>query len=139
MPPAALKRATAVASVVGNVAGEQLRAALGQDARGVERVLDRERHAVQGPKRRAAGDGLVGRIGARQRLFGHQGDDGVDLRVHRGDAVQVRLDHFTRGELLGADERRKRGRVLVMDGAGVCDLLHGHGHLLLCEYLPDDR
>jgi hypothetical protein len=41
-------------------------------------------------------DDLVGGIGAPERIIGHQGDDGVDLRVHGTDAVEMRLHHFAR-------------------------------------------
>jgi hypothetical protein len=45
------------------------------------------------------------------------------------DAVQMRLNHLTRGDLLCSDERRERGRVLIMDGARICDLLVEHSCL----------
>ena len=86
---------------------------------------------MQRPKRRAAGHGLICRVGARERLLGHEGDDGVDLRIHGLDAVEMRLDHFAGRELLCSDEGRKRGRLLIVDGAGVCDRLVEHGRLLL--------
>jgi hypothetical protein len=39
-------------------------------------------------------DRLVGGVGAPERIIGHQGDDGVDLRVHGADAIQMGLNDF---------------------------------------------
>ena len=64
-----------------------------------------------------------------QGVFGHQGDDGVDLRVDRVDAVQVRLDDLARRHLPGADERRQRRGIKIVDGI---DGFGGHGDRGVC-------
>jgi hypothetical protein len=69
---------------------------------------------VQWAEFSARGDGLVGGLGVAQCVLGEQGDDGVDLRVDLGDAVQVGLDDFARGHLLGGDQCRQGGCVLVV-------------------------
>jgi hypothetical protein len=48
------------------------------------------------------------------RVLGEQGADGVDLGVDLGDAVQVGLDDFAGGDLVGRDQRRQGGGILTV-------------------------
>lgn len=58
----------------------------------------------------------VGGVGGAQRVLGQQGDDGVDLRIDLGDAIQVRLQDLARRHLPGGDQIRKGGGVPVVQG-----------------------
>jgi hypothetical protein len=87
---------------------------LGRDALGVEGVLDGEGNSVQRTEFDAVDDGLVRRCGIPQCVVGAQGDDGVDLRIDRGDAVQVRLDDFAGRDLFRRDQRRQGGRIPIV-------------------------
>jgi hypothetical protein len=69
---------------------------------------------MQGTEFDATGDGLVGRGGIPQCVVGAQGDDGVDLRIDRGDAVQVSLDDIAGGDLFRRDQRRQGGRIPIV-------------------------
>ena len=77
----------------GHVVAEDARAVGRAHARGVEDVLDQQRHARQRPERH------VPRM--RERALGRERDDGVQVLV-RGDAVEVMARHLLGGELAGA-------------------------------------
>jgi hypothetical protein len=49
----------------------------------------------------------VGRVGGRESLVRQQTDDGVEVRVDRLDAVQVRLDDLATAHLAVADHGRE--------------------------------
>src|SRR5207245_10305566 len=57
--------------------------------------------------------GPVGAGGGRERLVRQQPDERIEVRVHRIDAVQVGLDHFTAADLTAADHRRQFDRALA--------------------------
>jgi hypothetical protein len=79
----------------------------------VEGVLDREGNPMEGTEFGTAGDRLVGGVADPQRVLGTQSDDGIDLRVHLLDAVQVGLDDFAGGDLLRGDQFARVTALLV--------------------------
>ncbi len=56
------------------------------------------------PNRR---DDLVGRVCAFECVLGHQGHDGIDRRIKRIDAIEMRLDDLARRKLPRPDQRRE--------------------------------
>ena len=86
------RRAVRVADVV----GEQLRAVRRAHAGDRERVLARERHAVQRP---ASAPARVGRHGLLARLVQPRQHERVDLRIALGDPRRVRVEQLDRRDL----------------------------------------
>jgi hypothetical protein len=68
---------------------------------------DRERDAVQRAESGAVRHRPVGRVRSREGLVRQEADDGVEGRVDRLDAVQVRLDHLAAADLTVADQSRE--------------------------------
>jgi hypothetical protein len=60
----------------------------------VQDVLDGERHAGEGGRRRPGGQGGVETPGGVDRAVGGDDEEGVDAGLHRGDAVEVRPRHL---------------------------------------------
>ena len=92
---------------VADVVGEQLRAVGRAHAGDRERVLARERHAVQRPARRHR----VGRHRLLARLVEPRQHERVDRRIALGDPRRVRLEQLERGDLAlahGASHPRRR-------------------------------
>ena len=99
------------------------RAAAGGDpALDLDEVLQRDRDAVQRPDGVAGADGLVGGLGGQTGLRGVDLDEGVELRVKRLDAGEIRFDHLYRRE----PSRGDVGRELV---DGLEDEIAGHDTL----------
>jgi dienelactone hydrolase len=79
-------------------------------------VLDCDRHAGEGA--------LVARphlVRRRERVFGEDVDERVELGVERLDAIERRLHELARGQLAGADEAgelARRAEEEVGHGAG---------------------
>lgn len=99
---------------VRHAAREDRRAALRLHAGRVDRILGRERHAVQRPQRVAAHHGRLGLARGVERAVRHR-DDRIDRRIDGFDAIQVRLHHFHGRYRLGADQFRERGCILIKD------------------------
>ena len=77
---------------------------------GDHEVLDRERHAVQRPERRAPlAERPLGGPGVAPRLIGRQRHEGVQVRVEPVDAVEHRVHHLDRRDLAAANERGQLG------------------------------
>ena len=87
------------------------RAVGGADAGGVGRILVQHRQAVQGADLFAPGQRVVRGLGAFQRLFGQEGDDGVDGRVDAFDPGDVGLGQFDAGKVAAADAGGQFGGV----------------------------
>ena len=68
-------------------------------------LLDGAGHAVERPERLAARERLVGAAGGSERLLGEHDGDGVEARVDRLDACEVRLDGLARRDVARADRR----------------------------------
>ena len=97
------RRAVRVADVI----GEQLRTVRRAHAGDRERVLARERHAVERPARRHP----VGRHRLLARLVEPRQHERVDRRIALGDPRRVRLEQLERGDLAlahGASHPRRR-------------------------------
>jgi hypothetical protein len=86
----------------------------GAHTRGLERVLDRHRHAVQRAPDLATRQRLIGFSGARSRALRVDGADRVQRRIVLLDTREIELDQLQRretaradppGELGGAGER----------------------------------
>jgi hypothetical protein len=80
---------------LGDAAGEEPGAARGSDASGVERVLDRERDAVQRAELVAAQHGRLRRARSLLRV-GCLGHDRVQRRIKAVDAALVLGERFDR-------------------------------------------
>ena len=95
--PALRTRATTVASFGGHVLLPPVRRAGRDHAFGIERVLDRHRHAMQRPREVAARRARIERLGfgARARVAVH--DDGVQHVVDGELALDERLDRLDGG------------------------------------------
>jgi len=76
-------------------------------ARQVDVLLDRARDAVQRAKAGAVRHRPVGRVRGREGLVWEEADDGVELRVDRLDAIQVRLDNLAAVDFAIADQSRE--------------------------------
>ena len=87
-----------------NAVLEQLARAGGANAGGVDVVLERDRNAVQRPA--PLPTLLLGLHLPRrgERLFGDDGDEGVQLRVVLVDSLQARLRQLDRRDALAANE-----------------------------------
>lgn len=91
-----------MASRSGDGAGAVGHAGGAGHARGLDDVLDHERHAVQRAEPLAPGDGLVGGAGLGARGVA-QLDHRVERRVDLGDPREVGLDDVGGGRLALAD------------------------------------
>ena len=86
-----------------DVIGEEARPLRRQDARGIDDVLDADRHAVQRAAVAAALD-LAFRLGrVLAGLVRAHGDERVELGVQRLDLPQMRVHHLARGDLPALD------------------------------------
>ena len=81
---------------------------------GVDRILRRERHAVQRTELLTCQDRRLRRLRGLDCVVGDR-DDRVDLRVDGLDAVEVRLHDLDRRDLAGPDQFGQPGRVGVED------------------------
>ena len=63
----------------------------GQDAGGVDEVLERERHAMQGSAAVAAIEFRLRAARSGPRRFGAYSDEGMELLIQRGDAREQRF------------------------------------------------
>ena len=86
--------------VVGNVGREDLGAAGGKDAGGVELVLDGHGHAVKGATMLACGDFRLGLTSGVEGVVAADGDVAVELAVDAVDSFQVCFNGFNGGDLL---------------------------------------
>ena len=86
-----------------DVIREETRPLRRQDARGVDDVLDADRHAVQRAAVTAALD-LTFRLGRVLTGFVRaHGDERVEFRVQGLDLLQMRVYHLARGDFLAFD------------------------------------
>jgi hypothetical protein len=95
---------------VGHVVGEQRGPVRRPPPPDVVGVLERERETVQGAECVAPGRRLVRSLGAVAGAVLVQTDDGVELRVAVGDALQVEVEQLARGDLHGPDGGGHRAR-----------------------------
>ena len=103
-----------------NMGGELGRAGGRLHSRGLERVLDRARHAVERAPPLAARARLVGGSRASQRGGRGQRDNRVEGRVVALDAVEDPCGQLDRGDVTTPDRSRRvdrRDEVEVSDGA----------------------
>ena len=98
---------------VGDVPGEQRRPERCPHPGRFDQVLVRDRQPVQQAGRLAGRERLVGRRRLVRRLLEGPGHDRVDDRVPLLDAGDVSRDHLARGDLLAAQQRGQRDRVLL--------------------------
>jgi hypothetical protein len=82
---------------------QQHRAALGRHVRGVDNVLDADRHAVQRPDGLARAAHLVGDPGLGQRMLRIEEGPRFDVGVDRLDTREAGLDQLFRGHGALAD------------------------------------
>jgi hypothetical protein len=85
------------------VPGQLGRARRGDQALGLEQVLDRHRQPVQRAGDLAAHGGLVGRARRGPGPLGVPGDDRVELRVDLPGPVQQMIEQFPAGQLARGD------------------------------------
>ncbi len=88
------------------------RAPHGAEARSVDDVLHRHRHAGERPDRFARGDAAIDVARRLARRVVRDGGVGVECRLGRVDAGQALLDRLGRRDLALADRLRQRYRVL---------------------------
>jgi hypothetical protein len=94
-------------------------------------VLERHGHAVQRPQGIAARHGRVGGLRGPARSRGVQRHHRAQRRIVRVDAVEVRLQDFSRAQLAALDRRRDRarGQGAGIEGCGHRAVLHQPGGL----------
>jgi hypothetical protein len=78
--------------------------------RHVDVLLDRERHAVQRPERRAGGHLRIGRTRRAARAVLEHVHDRVEGGVDVADAMQMRVDDLDPGDLASGDPARELER-----------------------------
>ena len=86
--------------VVGNVGRQDLGAAGGEDAGGVELVFDCDGHAVKGAAIFTGGNFSFGLPCSGEGVVAADCDIAVELAVHPVDSLQVGLDSLNRGYFL---------------------------------------
>ena len=91
----------------GNVVLQQRRAERRRQARQVERLLARHRHAVQRPPHLAARQRRVGLPGALAGAVGVLDDDGIDARIELLNVLQVVIEKLQATDLPVADQLRQ--------------------------------
>jgi hypothetical protein len=77
---------------VGDTIREELRPRRRANARGIEQILERDRHPAERPDVIAAPPRVLDVVRGRQRLLGRDGDERVDLGVARRDALERGCD-----------------------------------------------
>jgi hypothetical protein len=82
----------------------------GDDALGIEGVLEGDRQAVQRPELGAAGERPVGRRGLLERALRGQLDHSVERRIDRLDAGEMGRHSLDRRDLFCLDGSRQSGR-----------------------------
>src|SRR5207237_517036 len=78
-----------------------------ENAAGIEEILEAERNAVQGPAIAAGLDLGFSLLRLLSREIGGDGDESIELRIDRVDALEVRFDELDRRELALANEIRE--------------------------------
>ena len=77
----------------------------------------------------AGGNGLVRRVGLRERVGGVVADEGVDFAVHARDLVEARLHDFARGDFASASLAVSSEMVSWFSiGRFASGLFHDFGH-----------
>lgn len=77
---------------------------------------------MQWAKDAACRDNLISCVRCLQCALYHQSDHRVDLRVHRRDAIEMRLNDLAGRDRLRPDLRRQRRRVLIKERLRLADL-----------------
>ena len=90
------------AIVFGDVVGEDLRAASGADAFGLEVVFERVRNAVERATIDAASEFVVGAAGLCEREIFSDGDERVEAGLLGFDAAERLPRQFNGGDFAGA-------------------------------------
>src|SRR5579859_1787622 len=101
--------------VIGNEVGEDFRAASGENAVGIAKVLERDGNSMKGAAPMAADNFLFGLRRVVARGVGGDRDVGVDLLADLLDALEISLRDLDRGELAGTDFFGEGGNVEAQD------------------------
>ena len=107
--------------VIGYVGGEDLGAAGGEDARGVELVLDGDGDAVERAAMFASGDFFLCLLRGGEGVVAADGDVAVELAVDAVDSFQVGFDGFNGGDFLSLNQSAEGRGGQEGDGFG-CSL-----------------
>ena len=72
---------------------------------------------------RAGGEGLIGRVGLRERIGGIVTDEGVNVAIHTLDLVQAGLGGVARGDFASGEFGRQfgNGELVQHEHSAVCN------------------
>ena len=129
----ALKSRHRLGVVVGNEAGERLRATLGCKPGGIEDVLDSNRHAVERPAKAPLASFAVEFGGGAARPRAIYRDPRLDRAVEQIDPCKRRVDQLDGRDLVLAD---KTGRLRERERVRLCHRIFLNGRVASVRRVP---